>query len=172
MNEMPYIDKKGRVYRYGEFYPSELSPFGYNETVAQEKLQFPLSKDEVLSTGFNWQDNMQMTTGKETLTPEDIPDSIFEITNSITEEIFKCIDCSRNYKIILAELEFYKRMNIPLPRRCFYCRHNNRLNKKNPYKLWHRKCMAENCDNEFETSYSPDRPEIIYCEKCYQQEVF
>ena len=25
------------------------------------------------------------------------------------------------------------------------------------------------CNNEFETSYAPDRPEIVYCERCYQQ---
>ncbi|MDD5146640.1 MAG: hypothetical protein PHN39_02780, partial [Candidatus Pacebacteria bacterium] len=36
MNDMPYTDKKGRVYRYGEFFPPELSPFCYNETIAQE----------------------------------------------------------------------------------------------------------------------------------------
>ncbi len=30
----------------------------------------------------------------------------------------------------------------------------------------------KHCPNEFETSYAPDRPEIIYCEKCYQQEVY
>ena len=28
------------------------------------------------------------------------------------------------------------------------------------------------CDVKFETSYAPGRPEIIYCEKCYQQEVY
>ena len=27
------------------------------------------------------------------------------------------------------------------------------------------------CPNEFETSYAPDRPEIVYCEQCYQAEV-
>ncbi len=27
------------------------------------------------------------------------------------------------------------------------------------------------CPNEFETSYAPDRPEIVYCESCYQSEV-
>ena len=27
------------------------------------------------------------------------------------------------------------------------------------------------CPNEFETSYSPDRPEIVYCESCYNSEV-
>ncbi|MDI6602737.1 MAG: hypothetical protein QME57_01275 [Patescibacteria group bacterium] len=27
------------------------------------------------------------------------------------------------------------------------------------------------CPNEFLTTYAPDRPEIVYCEKCYLQEV-
>lgn len=27
------------------------------------------------------------------------------------------------------------------------------------------------CPNEFETTYSPDRPEIVYCEECYNAEV-
>jgi hypothetical protein len=30
----------------------------------------------------------------------------------------------------------------------------------------------EKCKVEFETSYAPERPEIIYCEKCYQREVY
>lgn len=170
MNEFPYTDKSGNIYKYGEFYPSELSPFGYNETLAQERI--PLLKDQVLSYSYNWQENIQMTIGKETIQPEDIPDSITNTPDSIIEEIFKCIDCNRNYKIIVSEFEFYKRMNIPLPRRCFYCRHANRVKRRNPYKLWHRSCMKDGCNNEFETSYSPDRPEIVYCEKCYQQEVF
>jgi len=28
------------------------------------------------------------------------------------------------------------------------------------------------CKNEFETAYAPDRPEIIYCESCYNKEVY
>ena len=63
-------------------------------------------------------------------------------------------------------------MNIPIPRRCFHCRHMNRVKRRNPFKLWYRKCMKEGCNNEFETSYAPDRPEIVYCEKCYQGEVY
>ncbi|MFA6258551.1 MAG: hypothetical protein WCX79_02530, partial [Candidatus Paceibacterota bacterium] len=43
MNDMPYIDSKGRIYKYGEFFPPELSPFCYNETIAQE--YFPLTKE-------------------------------------------------------------------------------------------------------------------------------
>src|SRR3989344_247116 len=36
MDEIPYKDKLGRIYEYGDFFPADLSPFGYNETVAQE----------------------------------------------------------------------------------------------------------------------------------------
>jgi hypothetical protein len=33
---------------WGEFFPSSLSPFGYNETVAQE--YYPLTRDDILSS--------------------------------------------------------------------------------------------------------------------------
>ena len=40
---------------WGEFFPSSLSPFGYNETVAQE--YFPMTREEVIGkTLFNWSD--------------------------------------------------------------------------------------------------------------------
>ncbi|MFA6393122.1 MAG: hypothetical protein WCW54_03495, partial [Candidatus Paceibacterota bacterium] len=68
-------------------------------------------------------------------------------------------------------LELYKKLNLPLPHFCHNCRYYQRLNLENPRKLWHRKCMKEGCSNEFETSYAPDRPEIVYCERCYQNEV-
>jgi hypothetical protein len=172
MNDMPYVDKKGNEYRYGEFFPIELSPFGYNETQAQE--QFPLEKNEVQKNGYNWQDNIQRTKGKETLLPENISDSVNEIKDLIVNEILCCIECNRNYKIVPNELIFYKKMQIPIPRRCFHCRHASRVKRRTPYifKLWHRHCMKEGCTNEFETTYSPDRSEIVYCEKCYQAEVY
>ncbi|MBI3888736.1 hypothetical protein HY311_03000 [Candidatus Nomurabacteria bacterium] len=178
MNNMPYKDKNGNTYKYGEFYPAELSCFGYNETEAPE--HFPLTKDEALKKGYKWQDNIQRTTGKETLKPEDIPESINDIDDSILEEVLACIGCKRNYKIVPNELIFYKKMKIPIPRRCFYCRHEARLKRRNPFKLWHRQCMCDKenhlhkgkCEVEFETSYALERPEIVYCEKCYQQEVY
>ncbi|MEI6281073.1 MAG: hypothetical protein WCP17_03715, partial [bacterium] len=59
-----------------------------------------------------------------------------------------------------------------IPHKDFECRHQERISKRNPHKLWHRKCMKDGCQNEFETSYSPERPEIVYCENCYNQEVY
>ncbi len=178
MGEIPHIDKTGNSYKFGEFYPIELSPFGYNETEAMN--HFLLTRDEALGKGFNWQENIQRTTGKETLKPESIPDSINEIEDSILDEVLVCVDCKRNYKIVPNELIFYRKMEIPIPRRCFYCRHEARLKRINPFRLWHRQCMCDKkhnnhkgkCEVEFETSYAPERPEIVYCEKCYQQEVY
>lgn len=176
MNEMPYIDKKGNVYKYGEFYPAELSVFGYNETIAPE--QFLLSREDAIAEGYKWQDNLQRTVGKETMKPEEIPNALKDVPDTIVNEVLACIECNRNYKIIPNELTFYKKMNIPIPHRCFHCRHKARLAKRNPFKLWHRSCMKEgprqggaSCTNEFETAYAPERAEIVYCEKCYLAEI-
>jgi len=176
MSDMPYIDEKGRVYKYGEFFPSELSPFAYNETVAQE--YYPLTKEQAKEQGYRWKDKEERNY-KIDIKSCDIPDDINNIDESILNKIIECShrgecnhQCTEAFKIIPPELQFYKRMNLPIPLLCPNCRHYERLSQRNPLKLWHRTCMKEGCTNEFETSYAPDRPEIIYCEKCYQQEVY
>ena len=175
MNDMPYIDSKGRVYKYGEFFPPELSPFSYNETIAQE--YFPLTKEEALKQGYKWKEK-EARNYKIDIYNKDIPDDIKEINDEIINKVIECghkdcnHQCTEAFKIIPDELSFYRRMNLPLPRLCPNCRHYQRLSQRNPLKLWHRKCMKEGCSNEFETSYAPERPEIVYCEKCYNAEVY
>ena len=175
MSDMPYTDSKGRVYKYGEFFPSELSPFCYNETIAQE--YFPLTKDEAIQQGYKWKDKEERNYSID-IHSNDIPDDISTVQDDITTKVIECShkdcnhQCTEAFKIIPEELQFYKRMNIPLPHLCPNCRHYERLSQRNPMKLWHRQCMHPDCTNTFETSYSPERPEIIYCEKCYQQEVY
>lgn len=152
----------------GLFFPNELAPFAYNETIAQDNM--PLTKAEALAQGFRWEDDIQKTEGKETIQLENIPDHIKDVTDSITSEILRCTDCNRNYKITAQELLFYRKMNISLPRKCFYCRHQDRIVRRGPYKFWNRNCAK--CKKEIITNYAPERPEIVYCEKCYQQEVY
>lgn len=164
---------------YGEFFPAALSPFGYNDTLASE--YFPLTKEEAKEKGFNWQEQTTGTYGKETIKENKMPETISEVTEDILNQVLVCKDCKKNFRITKGEFDFYKRMNIPLPHKDFECRHQDRMKKRNPRKLWHRscQCQAENhsyhrgksCSNEFETSYAPDRLEMVYCEQCYQQEV-
>lgn len=155
---------------YGDFISPELSPFGYNETLAQEYVL--MTEKEAKEKGFNWQEQTTGTYGKETIKEGKMPETIEETTEDILKEVLVCKDCKKNFRIIKSEFDFYKRMNLPLPHKDFECRHKDRMLKRNPRKLWHRKCMKKSCSNEFETSYSPDRPEIVYCETCYQQEVY
>jgi len=184
MDATPYADKNGRVFKYGEFFPPEISPFVYNEVVAQE--YFPVTEAQAIKEGFGWkkteEKNYQIT-----LPAEQIPERVTETDDLILQKVIGCLhggqcdhQCSTAFRLIPAELQFYKQTNIPIPRLCPNCRHYKRLGKRNPVTLWHRRCMCATrhdhhlmgqCPNEFETSYAPDRPEIVYCEQCYQAEV-
>jgi len=136
--------------------------------LAQE--YFPKTKDEVIKQGYLWRDKAPGEY-KTTIEASDLPDDIKDVKDSILKEVVECESCKNAYKIIDAEFRFYQKFSIPLPHMCFWCRHIERRRKANPLKLWSRSCMKPGCTNEFETSYSPDRPEIIYCEACYNSEV-
>ena len=162
---------------YGEFFPAHLSCFGYNESAAY--VQFPISTDRALLQGYKWEQTPRGTYGKQTIEWSETKEPIADVDDSITKEIFECIECKKNYRIIASELIFYKKIAAPLPRICPECRHTRRFNGRGPNRTWHRGCMCtqENhdhsgfCQNEFETSYSPESQEILYCESCYQKEV-
>lgn len=200
MGQMPYVDAKGRTYTFGELFPTELSLFSYNETIAQE--YFPLSQKEVAEFGFRWREPKERSY-ESTISWEYLPDNISDVEESITQEVILCEawsedetkaiehNCTKAFKITPNELAFYRSMGLPLPRRCSNSRHYERLKQRNPLKLWHRKCQCSGqksesgvyqntvahqhgvgkCPNEFETSYSPEKKEIVYCEQCYNAEV-
>ncbi|MEK7541463.1 MAG: hypothetical protein AAB533_01295, partial [Patescibacteria group bacterium] len=71
MNEMPYTDAMGRIYRYGEFFPPELSPFAYNETIAQDF--FPLTHEQAIARGYIWRD-AQTREYQTSIDAKDLPD--------------------------------------------------------------------------------------------------
>ena len=195
MDEMPYVDKKGRVYKYGEFFPPENSLWAYNESWANQ--WFPVKKEDVLREGYRWREPMKRDY-QTTLKPEDLPDNIKDVSDSILNEVIECAhnekdcnqQCTMAFRILPYELDFYKSMNLALPRLCFNCRFYERLKMVNPPKLYHRKCMCHGtqssnkeyknttihhhgdkpCQNEFETAINEKRKEIVYCKECYQAE--
>lgn len=188
MNEMPYVDKQGRMYKYGEFFPPEFSPFAYQHTIVPE--HFSMTKEEVEKFGARWEDP-NPTEYQTTMLASVIPDSIKDIGDEILKEVIQCENCKRAYRLIEPELQFLRQIGIPAPRTCVDCRHNTRIAQRNKSKLYKRHCGcagtksengvyantvghlhgAEACPNELETSYSVDRPDIVYCEQCYNSEV-
>jgi hypothetical protein len=194
MDEMPYVDKEGIIYKYGEFFPSEFSPFAYNETLAIE--YFPRNKEQALNENFTWHDSIERNY-KATIKAENLPDDIKDVEDNITSEIIECAHagkcnhlCVQAFKIIPDELQFYRKMNLPLPRLCFKCRSEERLSQRTKLESIHKKCQCagthsdgelyknlavhshgdNHCEVEFETNYT-DPKDLLYCESCYQQEI-
>lgn len=149
---------------WGEFFPVEISPFAFNESVASD--YFPLSKEEVLKRGWKWRepDASEFKDGT-----YEVPLEISEVPDTVVNEVLKCEVSGRNYKITPAELKFYRRMKLPVPRRHFFERLKARLKKRLPYELFERKC--DKCGIELKCAYGTEREEKVYCEKCYLEAV-
>ena len=159
------IEHMRQTGEWGEFFPIEISPFAYNETVAQE--YFPLSQKEVIAQGWRWKEDDKREFQAQTI---EIPQNIQEVNEDICYEILACEVTGRNYRILPQELGFYKRMGLPVPRKHPDQRHKERIARRNPRRLWRRNCMK--CSKEILTSYAPDSPFVIYCEECYLQEIY
>ena len=189
MMEIPYKDAKGNLYRYGEFFPGNLSPFGYNQTIAQEFC--PRGEEMCRSEGFGWY------TGDRGALPaslhwRELPDSIEDVSDDILSKPILCKaydenpdaavnhNCTRVFKIIPQELVLYEKMGVPLPRSCHNTRHHYRMAKLNPFRTWTRQCMCEEknhghegaCAQMLETTFSPERPGTVFCEQCYLKNVY
>lgn len=168
MKNTPYVDKQGNKYFFGEFFPSDLSPFAYNETTANEF--FPLTKEEAVNNGFSWYDREERTY-KPTISEGDIPDNSLGIPDTITSEVLECAnskkglyDCSTAFRIITDEANFYNRFKLPLPDKCPNCRHRARLQKRTMPRFRNLKCA--NCQKEIFTAYKENTPNL-YCKECY-----
>lgn len=178
MNEMPYVDEKGRVYKYGEFMPPELSGLAYNESAAID--YYPLTKEQALAQGFSWRD-IQVREYRTTIDAEKLADNIKDASDLIVNELIACATCRRAYRIVVMELGLLRQLGIPLPRECPECRFQARRAFRTPYEWHKRTCDCKGsakhphgdqpCTEKFTSPYNLSRPETVYCETCYNAEM-
>lgn len=150
---------------WGQLFPKSMSCYAYNESTAHQ--YYPLTKAQALKEGFTWKEEDKKDYKKATY---QLPDLISDVNEFVSQEVLECKTCSRNYKILDKELKFYRQFNIPPPKICPECRHEERMKLRNPKKLWKRSCAS--CQKEIQTSYAPERPEKILCEQCYLKNVY
>ena len=161
---------------WGEFFPTKNSPFCINESRAIEQLG--IIKEEAIVFGYRWQEALQETRGKQTLVQELVPDSIDDVSETIVSEVLECRTCTRNYKILPDELILYKRLKVPVPESCFFCRVAVREAMRGGFDLSMRRCECiqqhsdhiARCPNTFETFFTEKEERPIYCESCYVAE--
>ena len=165
------IEHMKKTGEWGEFFPSETAPHGYNKTTAQ--LYYPLTKEEALAQGFRWDDyEVPPPKVSKVLEAGDLPDNIADVGDDILDSAIQCEATGRLFRVTPKELAFYRRVGVPLPRKSWEQRHFDRFARRNPRKFWERKCGRDGCGCAISTTYSPDRPEKVYCEKCYMEELY
>ncbi|MBI5753549.1 hypothetical protein HZA40_00190 [Candidatus Peregrinibacteria bacterium] len=172
------IEHMKKTGEYGEFFPINLSLYGYNDSCAQDYR--PLTREVAIKKGFNWKEkdpaqyrSMPKLTERN---PEKLPDSV-------VKEIFACVHCGKNFQVLAQELKLFKKikqlitgLGTPLSNLCGNCRFDELSKLKNPRKLWQRKC--DKCGVGIESTYVPAvytngvsvMPKIC-CEKCYLETI-
>ncbi len=168
-------------WEWGKFFSPNISPFWYNETVAQE--YYPLNKEKIEKNppspvgegasrwGFNWSTYQPPLPDVEKIIPsEKLPDHIEEIPDDILNWAIECEDTQKPFKITKQELEFYRKNNLPIPRKHPDQRYKRRIKKRNSRKF--RKEICNKCWINIETTYSWTEEKIIYCNSCYNKKFF
>ena len=121
------IEYMKKTWEWWEFFPSSISPFWYNETVASE--YYPLNKNKALKENFNWSDYENPTPSLSKIIPSSkLPENIEGVPEDILNWIIESDISKKPYRIIKSELDFYKKNNLPIPRLHPDERHQERVN--------------------------------------------
>ncbi len=192
MKENPYFDSRGVPHGYGEFFPAELSPFYFEDSMLAEYMQ--ISKDEAKSLGLRVKEGKTQKSQVPTeLSFADLPDATSDASSDLAGKSISCKNassdlpyCKKAFRITKKELEFLKENNLPLPRLCVSCREKELLKERSPWILKEKVCACQgdqNAQGTYKNKYkhkhegacgkkikSAKEGDNIYCEDCYDSE--
>jgi hypothetical protein len=154
---------------YGNFFPYSMMYNGYNDTLAS--FYYPETKASILEKGGWWQDEDKKESSADLLAG-DLPDHINQVNS---EEILKktvlCPQTGKIFRYIPQELKFYQANNIPLPR--YYYNYRVIENFRELLPPWERGVSCAKCGQKTITYYPAEWDyQNIYCEECYQKEIY
>jgi hypothetical protein len=129
------IEQIQKACERGEFFSPSLSPFGYNESMAQES--FPLKKSDLPTQhGYKWSNystDPKLPENAELLHPATIPEEERKALvndDSILKKVIICEESQRPFTIQKLELAFYRKMSLPLPKLHPDIRHEKRMKQR------------------------------------------
>ena len=130
-----------------------------------------LGGEEKLKIKWRTKENeITIPSGIQTIHVQDVPNSIKEIDDSILGKAIICEISGRPFRIVAPELSFYRKYGLPIPHRHPDIRHEMRFKKRPGRTMYVRKCS--NCDQEMLSVYASSYPGKVYCEACYNKEIY
>lgn len=113
-----------------EYFPSSISTYWYNESAAN--LEFPLNEEQAINNWFIWSNfEALFPKVKKVIPASKLPSDIKDIPDDILNRAIECEINKKPFRIIKSELDFYRKHNLPVPRRHPDQRHIDRLKLKN-----------------------------------------
>ena len=163
------ITSMKQTWEWWEFFPLSISPFGYNESVAQQ--HYPLQEDQAIEMQASWSHyEAPAPKASKTIAAHKLPIDIQDIPNDVLNWAIECEISKKPFRIIQQELLFYRTNNLPIPKRHPNQRYLDRMRLRNPRQLYERNCHS--CEASVQTTYSPEKPEKVYCETCYNTKIY
>ncbi len=154
--------------RYGDGLGMEYSAQAYNISLAQ--VAYPITNEKIIELGGYIADVQETNVGDiEVLDSVDVPETIDGVGDEILKKAIKCEVSGRPFRIIATELEFYKKMGLPLPTvhpQLRIAKHFYFVPTGKKYKA-----TCNRCSKSINSIFATDSGYNLYCESCYQKEV-
>lgn len=116
---------------WGEFFHQSISPYHYEESAASRFM--PLAQQEARSYGFRRDENYSQNSfvpSQETVEAKNLPETIETVGEWILSSVILCEASWKPYRILKNELDIYRRLWIPLPRKHPVAREEERIARR------------------------------------------
>jgi len=154
---------------YGDGLPMSFSAQSYNFSLSQ--INFPLTEEEIIKLGgYIAQEPDTNAAGIKLLSVPELPQIIDDVSDEIVNQAIQCDTTGRPFRIIQTELDLYRKMKLPLPTVHPTVRMQEALLLSLDGKKYETTCAK--CKKHIFSAFNPEDNFILYCEKCYQQEVY
>jgi len=157
---------------YGEFFPPSLAPIPYNISYANSYAGYD---DLEVAKRYGYRieaipETLYAVEG-EVIDAQNLPKDIREVKDDILDKVIFDGKNNKKFRYIKSELDFYRKHGIPLPLEHYSARLAEKRKRFGSIALEFHERKCPKCGKMMQSSYAPDRPEIVYCEQCYNAEV-
>ena len=158
--------------QYGEFFPPDMALSPYNISVATSYQGFD-DIEKAKQYGYIVQDipEASQDTTRGAVEASALPKDIKDIQDDILDKVIFDEKNNKKFRYIKAELDFYRKNNLPLPLEHPSARLTEGRKKLGPITLnfYPRDCAK--CGKKMQSVYQSNEPRLVYCEECYLKEV-